>query len=496
MAASCMQGWALLLSGHTYRIKYRKSELHSNTDGLSRLPLPVVRGESQQADVFYFRQVEDAPITSEQVKKHTRRDPVLSKLLEVVLKGGDGNSTELKPFMSGCLLWGRVIIPPVLWKRLLQQLHVGHCGMVRMKELARSYFWWPGLDGRIEETAKTCPSCQTVRCMPQPAPLHPWTWPQASWQRIHVDFARPFEERMSLVAIDAHSKWPEVAIMKSTTAEKTIEKLGEMFARFGFTEQLVSDNSPQFISQEFERFLAANGVQHIRSAPYHPSTNGQAERIVQSLKHALKASQGEGTLHQRLNSFLLSYRTTPHATTKVAPATLLFKKQLHTGFDLLKPLTIKETVQQKQQGQVERHRQKAKERILRSGERVLARNYTNGPKWVPATVIAQTGPVSYTVRTDEDIVWRRHVDQLLRGAATSAGTMDGCAEPSPLDSPAPPTHTQAKTCAEEPAFTGPGTEVPQTELCTPPAAEATPRNTPDGAVFHRYPQRERGLLNA
>lgn len=147
---------------------------------------------------------------------------------------------------------------------------------------------------------------------------------------------------MFLVGIDAHSKWPEVAIMRSTTAETTIEKLGEMFTRFGSPEQLVGDNGPQFISQDFERFLEANGVQHSRSAPYHPSTNGLAERFVQSMKHALKASQGQGSLHQRLHSFLLSYRNVPHSTTEVAPAVLLMKKPLLTSFDLLNPLGAEE----------------------------------------------------------------------------------------------------------------------------------------------------------
>lgn len=103
---------------------------------------------------------------------------------------------------------------------------------------------------------------------------------------------------MFLVVVDAHGKWPEVSIMSSTTTEKTIERLGEMFSRFGFPEQLVSDNGPQFISQEFEKFLEVNGIRHIHSAPYHPSTNGLAERFVQSMKQALKASQGQGSLHQ------------------------------------------------------------------------------------------------------------------------------------------------------------------------------------------------------
>ena len=343
---------------------------------------------------------------------------------------------------------------------------------------------------QIEETATTCPTCQKNRCMPQPAPLHPWDWPEEPWQRIHVDFAGPFEDRMFLVAVDAHSKWPEVCIMRSTTAEKTIEKLGEMFSRFGFPEQLVSDNGPQFISQEFGRFLEANGVQHIRSAPYHPSTNGLAERFVQSMKNALKASQGEGSLHQRLNNFLLSYRNVSHSTTKAAPAT-----QLRSNLDLLKPPKTKQTVLQKQQAQIDRRRHMAKERVFHPGDHVLACNYNHGPKWVPATVVAQTGPVSYTVKTTEDTVWKRHVDQLLLGSAVPV-------EPPPANTaeqfkqikPAQHTFVQDAPCAVKPDSSGQSSEVSNTELSpTPKLPVPVPANveSPESGAVRRYPLRER-----
>ncbi|XP_039503042.1 uncharacterized protein K02A2.6-like [Pimephales promelas] len=322
-------------------------------------------------------------------------------------------------FHSGCLLWGqRVIIPPSLRKSVLQQLHVGHCGIVRMKEVARSYFWWPGLEGDIEGKGKSCPSCQQVINDPQLAPLHPWDWPETPWQRVHVDFAGPVEGKMLLIAVDAHSKWPEVVVMHSTTAEKTVVKLGEMFSRFGYPEQLVSDNGPQFTLQEFAVFLQRCGVQHIKSAPYHPATNGLAERMVQTIKHALKTSQRQGSLQQRLNEFLLSYRNTSHGTTKVSPASLMLKRSLRSGFVLLRPSTVKEVVARQQQKQFHRRNMKAKSRLFHPGQNVLARNYTSGSKWVPATVIAQTGPVSYTVLTSDKLTWKRHLDQLLLGSAT------------------------------------------------------------------------------
>ena len=106
---------------------------------------------------------------------------------------------------------------------------------------------------------------------------------------------------MFLVAVDAHSKRPEVSVMSTTTVPKTIEALRQMFAKYGLPDQVVSDNGPQFTSTEFETFTKRNGIKHTRSAPYHPSTNGLAERFVQSLKQGLKASLNTGmALTQRL----------------------------------------------------------------------------------------------------------------------------------------------------------------------------------------------------
>ena len=86
-----------------------------------------------------------------------------------------------------------------------------------------------------------------------------------------LDYTGPFEVAMFLVAVDSHSKWPEVFIMSTTTVSKTIEVLCVMFAAYGLPDQIVSDNGPQFISSEFAISLKQNGVRHIRSASYHPN---------------------------------------------------------------------------------------------------------------------------------------------------------------------------------------------------------------------------------
>jgi len=312
-----------------------------------------------------------------------------------------------------CLLWGtRVVIPMKLRPHLLQELHRDHPGASRMKSLARSFFWWPGLDKDIEQLAKSCSSCQSIKQAPAKAPLHPWVWPTKPWQRIHVDFAGPFLGQSFLVVVDAHSKWPEVFQLSCTTTSKTIATLRHLFAAYGLPEQLVADNGPQFTSQEFQTFLRQNGVKHIRCAPYHPSSNGAAERFVQTFKQALKASDKDSrSVSHRLANFLLTYRSTPHATTNVAPSTLFLKRDIRTRFNLLQPDQERQ-VTQKQAEQVTHHDQHSKERDFNIGQKVMVKNLRPGPSWIPGIISKKLAPLSFMVQVESGESWKRHIDHL------------------------------------------------------------------------------------
>ena len=72
-----------------------------------------------------------------------------------------------------CILGNvRVVIPTKSRDKVLNELHCGHSGVVRMKALARSYVWWPGIDGEVEKRVKASTACQTEKETPAKAPLH------------------------------------------------------------------------------------------------------------------------------------------------------------------------------------------------------------------------------------------------------------------------------------------------------------------------------------
>ena len=310
-------------------------------------------------------------------------------------------------------MWGgRVIIPTKLRQQLLEQLHEGHLGVVKMKTVARSYFWYPGSDSDIENLTKKCAGCSQAQNNPPLAPLHTWEWPSKPWQRIHVDFCGPVSGQMFLICVCAFSKWPEVVMMQSTTSERTIEALREIFSRNRLCIQLVSDNGPQFISDEFQKFMKTNGIKHIRSVPFHPATNGQAEKFVQTLKHGLKSMNYEnGTVRDKLSRFLLAYRNAPHTLTNETLASLFMGRQLHTRLDVLKP-DLDISVRNKQfQSMIQNGRPKLRE--FEYGQPVCVRDYrrNNNNKWTNGHIISRKGPLSYTVKTKEGEIWRRHVNQ-------------------------------------------------------------------------------------
>ena len=226
------------------------------------------------------------------------------------------------------------MIPQSLQSKVLDLLHLGHFGMERMKQLARTAVYWPGIDAAIEMASRRCDSCgehQNKPCMP---PVHPWMLPEKPWSRLHLDHAINFMGKDWLVITDAYSKYPCIHPTSSTSTGATLDLLEEDFAHFGFPHTLVTDNAPTFTSEEFLHWCKERGTTHLTGAPYHPTTNGAVERLVQTLKQALRKSSLPPKI--ALQEFLMQYRRTP-TSCGFSPSELLNSRQLRTRIDSLLP---------------------------------------------------------------------------------------------------------------------------------------------------------------
>ena len=149
-----------------------------------------------------------------------------------------------------------------------------------------------------------------------------------------------------------HSKWIEAQVVNSTTSQNTIDQLRILFATHGLPEVLVSDNGTSFTSAEFMEFMKRNGIHHVRTSPYHPSSNGLAERAVEGLKK----SGNSGSLEYQLARLLFQYRITPHSMTGVAPAELLFNREIrsHMHISQVQP-DLSSHIESKQLAQKRQH---------------------------------------------------------------------------------------------------------------------------------------------
>ena len=365
------------------------------------------------------------------VVRETAKDPILSQLMRFVKEGWpNAFSEELKDFKklenslsteNGCVFYGlRVIIPSTLRNHILKLLHLGHFGMQRMKQLARSTVYWPRIDFDIENLFRKCTSCGQFQNKPDKPSIHPWMMPEKPWSRLHLDHAINFLGRNWLVLVDAYSKYPCIHPTTSTSSKSTTAILEQEFAHFGYPHTLVTDNATTFMSQEFQAWCKQRGIVHLTGAPYHPATNGAAERLIQSFKQALRKSSLPPK--EALQEFLMQYRRIPFAS-GLSPSELLNGRRIRTKIDTLVP-SIPHLLQGRQSRQASKHSNAEDSEVVSKVEH----HYSLGdpcyalyfgprrdrdPRWVPAIVTKVHGTRSVNVRViPRGPTWRRHLDQL------------------------------------------------------------------------------------
>ena len=456
MGASRLQRWAILLMSYKYTIKYRETKKHSNADMCSRYPLKVEADEGDVAlqedvfsadmeevvEVFQAKYADKELINHQLVASYSRNDVTISKVIKQVQEGLISPRCLPAPFdqrrdelsvESNCLLWGtRVVIPEKLRPGVLELLHATHPGIVNMKALARMYFWWPGITSDIEKLAKNCGACRLNQDNPQKTRIHPWIPATKPWQRIHIDFCQ-YESDNWLVIVDAYSKWTEIINMKKNTESSAlIRELRKVFATFGLPSCTVSDNGPQLVSEETRQFYRDNGIEFIPIPSYKPQCNGLAERMVRSFKAAMKKMKLQNRdVTKNVACWLLTYRNTPHATTKQTPTELMFGRRTRSLLSLMYPQPRTST---RLPGQPQVYRE------FQVNDQVLYKDVRHDT-WNQGTVVGREGSKVYLVKGRDEGTHRKHIDQLTDGLNPDGTSnhdppnVSNQCKPTPLDLP-------------------------------------------------------------
>nr|XP_050052429.1 uncharacterized protein LOC126548327 [Dermacentor andersoni] len=237
----------------------------------------------------------------------------------------------------------KVVIPRSLRRATLSYFHdsrlAGHAsGRKTYLKLSRSATW-PGMKRDVLHYSRSCRVCQTVkpRGGKPPGLMQPID-SQLPWQITACDVMGPFPRSRQghtfLLAVTDHfTKWVELFPLRKLTARVIWDKLLEVFTRFGFPAELITDNASYFTAKVFVDVCAAFGIKHRKTTTYHPQAN-PTERMNRNVKPLLAAfARQHRDWDACLREIGFSLRTSVNRSTGYTPAFLNFGRELPNPMD-------------------------------------------------------------------------------------------------------------------------------------------------------------------
>lgn len=417
------------LSEFAVTAKYTPGKYMTVADALSRAPIIGNREnnaqdiEVQQYVDSIIQQLPASPNQIKRIKEEQLKDKELATVISLTLDGWNTSaemSTEVCSkywaarshlnVIDGTLLLydDRIVIPHALKQEMLSRIHSdGHINLNKSRKRAQASIWWPEIGNELKKWVEECGFCQR-NCRQQRAePLQPTILPERPWMQVGMDLCH-YEGDNFLIVVDYYSRWLEIIHLQEIDSHSVVNKLKNLFAKFGIPEKVISDGGPQFVSASFKNFAINYGFDHTVSDPHFPQENGCAERAVQTAKRILK--QDDVFLS------LMTYRSTPLETTGHSPAQLLMGRQIRTRVPEIKSKFLPNWPDL---NKVAENDAKMKQRSAQSydnyhgartlpavgpGNKALVKNQVSG-KWhqEPREVIAKGGNRSYIIRN------RRHI---------------------------------------------------------------------------------------
>ena len=430
-----IERWVLRLQPYEYTVRHIPGK-QNIADSLSRL-LSTHTNESCEENIaeeyirFVAKVATPVAMTTREIENASDNDPEMDAI-RVCLLNGTWHKLEHKEYLpvraelsaiGKLVLRGtRIVIPSSLRERVLQLAHEGHPGIVSMKRRLRVKVWWPGIDRQIEMFCRSCHGCQLVSQVSKPEPMVRTDLPSGPWQDLAADLLGPLPSGdFIFVVVDYYSRYFEVEMLRSTTSEKIISCLSKIFLTHGLPLTLRTDNGPQFVSKEVENYLTENGIVHRKTTPLWPQANGEVERQNRSIMKRVRIAQSQNIDWKAdLQKYLIMYRSTPHSTTGVTPAELLFNRPFRTKLPQLNDISVDDVAvrdrdsELKEKGKMYADKRRgANNSDIQAGDKVLVRqdkvnkfSTVFSPR--PFTVRQRYGN-SVLVETDSGVQYKRNI---------------------------------------------------------------------------------------
>ena len=251
----------------------------------------------------------------------------------------------------------QIVVPTPLRAQLLYLAHeipaAGHLGVAKTKDRLLRHFYWPSISRDTRNFCRSCDVCQRIGkgASSLPAPLHSLPLVSEPFSQVAIDIVGPLPvckdtgNRFILTVLDLCTHYPEAIPLKQHTASDVAQALTTVFSRFGFAQEILSDQGTEFMSELMQIFLHDFGINHIRTSPYHPQSNGACERFNGTLKSMLRSLMDRfpDSWDMALPWVLFAYREVPVETLGCSPFDLLFGRSVAGPLSLVKSSWLRET---------------------------------------------------------------------------------------------------------------------------------------------------------
>jgi len=377
--------WLEYLKDFNFQLSYHPGKANVVADALSRKTLHMSALMVKELELI--EQFRDLSLVSELTPEGVRLGmlKLTSNILEEIKNGqkedlklvdqvvlvNQGKGEDFKLSENGVLMFrDRVCVPDVLElkRQILNEGHRSslsiHPGATKMYQDLKRLFWWPGMKKEIAEFVYACLICQKLKIEHQkPSGLmQPLFVPEWKWDSISMDFVRALPKTVKgfdsiWVIVDRLTKSAHfVPIKTGMSVSRLVEIYIEQIVRLhGIPSSIVSDRDPRFTSKFWESLQAALGTKLRLSSAYHPQTDGQTERTIQSLEDLLRAcvlEQGVSWV-ECLPLIEFTYNNSFHSSIGMAPFEALYGRRCRTPLcwfesgesALLGPEVVQETTE-------------------------------------------------------------------------------------------------------------------------------------------------------